>query len=481
MVGDQHKIERIRWIVKTYKKARFFILSPIVNQSKVERLEALHAEYVKYVQVCVDKMVSEKRMSLAKSEKKSFFPTSSVLSSQIVKNAQDHAITIVNTWVKGKYASKIKKVISRMKWDNEITEEKAIALFSVGKYCLSKPSKWATQAEIDQYWSILSDKGGKPPCARSSLPMRLSEMTCTLADPKKAKSVDLWLSVSSLTKRKTIVLPLIRNPYVSDINQVSKGVLARKTKKGRWRFEVVEKKDWELPPSPQPHQEKIGVDVGLNVLATTSNGEFFGAGFKPKFDRLYQKVKSIRANRQRQGLLENSKRLDRLESRLSSSVKTETNHIANVLVRRHPDTVFVLEDLDLRGCRGQKRFAYRALQKALSLKAPIIKINPAYTSQECPSCGYISRKNRAGTKFQCHSCGRKAHADWVGARNILRRSEDKDISCGDHPNSVKIKLQKRYLLRRNSFVILSDASLPLDQTPNDLVENKELNSIVKIT
>ena len=219
------------------------MLSPVVNKDKILRLEALHAEYIKYVQVCVDKMVSEKRMSLAKSEKKAFFPSSNKLSSQIVKNAQDHAITIVNTWVKGKYASKIKKVISQMKWKKEIAGDEAKQLFSVGEYCIDKPSKRATKVVIERYWEILLDKGGRTPQVGSNLPMWLSEMTCTLADPKKTTSVELWLSVSSLTKKKTIALPLVGNPYVKDINQVSKSVLARKTKKGRWRFEVVEKKD----------------------------------------------------------------------------------------------------------------------------------------------------------------------------------------------------------------------------------------------
>ena len=78
------------------------------------------------------------------------------------------------------------------------------------------------------------------------------------------------------------------------------------------------------------------------------------------------------------------------------------------------------------------------------LKVAVEYVNPAYTSQTCPSCGHVSRKNRSGIKFKCDSCGRKAHADWVGATNILRRSEDQDIGCGDDPVSVKRELGRRY-------------------------------------
>jgi transposase len=146
-------------------------------------------------------------------------------------------------------------------------------------------------------------------------------------------------------------------------------------------------------------------------------------------------------------------------------IKTETGRIANFLVRKHPNTIFVVEDLDLSGCRGQKRFAYRALAKALYAKAPVESVNPAYTSQECPSCGYVCRLNRIGTKFQCRSCGRKAHADWVGASGILRRSGDNDITCRDHPNSVKSTLRRRFTERRQARCTSPARSSTVEPSP----------------
>ena len=439
---------------QTFQKARFFLVHPEVNAGKVERLEALHVEYVSYVRVCVQKMIDGRRLNIARSEKQAFFPKADKLSSQIEKNARDHAIQIVSTWAKSRYAIKVKGLIPKAKKAGEITPEQAKALYTVGKYLRDQPGKGVTQADVDLYWQILDERGGRKPEVSDALPMRLSEMTARLEDPKENGAVlaDLWLRVSSLEARKSIWLPLAGSPYVSRADQVSKGILARKTKKGLWRFEAVEQREWVIPePSDLPEDApRLGVDVGLNVLAATSDGDLYGASFKPQFDRLYKKVRDLRANRMRQGLRDNSPRLDHLESKLSGMLKTETGRIANDLVRRHPDTVFVLEDLDLRGCRGQKRFAYRVLAKALASKAPVEVVNPAYTSQECPSCGYISRSNRSGTSFSCRSCGRKAHADWVGASGILRRSGDNDIGCGDHPSSVKATLRRRYLLSRSS-------------------------------
>ncbi len=449
---------------QTFQKARFFLLHSDTNSGKIERLEALHREYAAYVRICVQHMFDGRRLNLARSEKQAFFPRSEKLTSQIEKNARDHAIQVVSAWAKSRYALKVKGLISKAKKAGEITSEQAKALYTIGKYLRDQPKGQITQGDIDLYWKILDEKGGRKPEVRDNLPMRLSQMTARLEDPKEngARISDLWLRVSSLTPRNSIWLPLKGSPYVFRADQVSKGILARKTKKGLWRFEAVEKREWVVPePSDLPEDApRLGVDVGLNVLAATSDGDIYGASFKPRFDRLHKKVKDLRANRMRQGLRENSPKLDHLESKLSGMIKTETGRIANDLVRKHPDTVFVLEDLDLRGCRGQKRFAYRALATALASKAPVEVVNPAYTSQECPSCGHISRSNRSGTKFKCRSCGRLAHADWVGASGILRRSGDNGIGCADRPNSVKATLRRRFFLRRNSLARSLSAEPP---------------------
>jgi putative transposase len=185
------------------------------------------------------------------------------------------------------------------------------------------------------------------------------------------------------------------------------------------------------------------------VVAATSSGHLFGADLKPKFNKLYEKVRAVRSNRQRQDLKENSPRLDRLESKLSGLTKSITGRVSNELLRAYPEAVFVLEDLDLSGCKGQKRFCYQALAHALESKAPTEKVNPAYSSQTCPSCGHVSRSNRAGTDFICRQCGRRSHADVVGGINLLRRSESKQIGLDDHPSEVKGVLVRLYWNRGN--------------------------------
>ena len=315
------------------KKCRLFMLHPECNPGKIAALEALHAEYVLYVRICVQTMLDARRLTLPRSEKQDFFPRAEKLTSQIEKNARDHAIQIVSTWAKSIYAREIKTYIRLSFKEGEFDEDFRKQLYTVGKYLVHEPSSTVSQEAIDLYWAWLSDPEvvGNPPSVSNRLPMRMSENTCSLEDPEEAKHADLWLKISTLVSRKLACLPLVGNPYVKKSSDVSKGIHARKDRMGRWRFEAVDVKEW-LVCEAEPNLPRVGVDVGLNVVAATSSGHTFGADLKPKFNRLYDKVRAVRANRQRQDLKENSPRLDQLESKLSGLTKSITGRVSNELI-----------------------------------------------------------------------------------------------------------------------------------------------------
>ncbi|MFG2965785.1 RNA-guided endonuclease InsQ/TnpB family protein [Streptomyces sp. NPDC048288] len=59
--------------------------------------------------------------------------------------------------------------------------------------------------------------------------------------------------------------------------------------------------------------------------------------------------------------------------------------------------------------------------KAESAGREVIAVNPRNTSRTCPECGHTAKENRpTQEKFHCVSCGHHAHADTVGAVNVLR-------------------------------------------------------------
>lgn len=59
----------------------------------------------------------------------------------------------------------------------------------------------------------------------------------------------------------------------------------------------------------------------------------------------------------------------------------------------------------------------------------LIKVPARYTSQTCPCCGHVSSANRkTQSEFKCTKCGYAANADFVAAKNILRRGRDLYLS-----------------------------------------------------
>ncbi|MBM0239131.1 transposase [Micromonospora sp. ATA32] len=59
--------------------------------------------------------------------------------------------------------------------------------------------------------------------------------------------------------------------------------------------------------------------------------------------------------------------------------------------------------------------------KAESAGRTIIAVDPRNTSRTCPACGHCAKENRVSqSHFVCVTCGYTAHADVVGAINVLR-------------------------------------------------------------
>jgi putative transposase len=130
-------------------------------------------------------------------------------------------------------------------------------------------------------------------------------------------------------------------------------------------------------------------------------------------------------------------------AKLRNYVTTEVNRVFNKILELLKPGHLVLEQLDFRDCklsRRMNRILSNCGRKAVKDKLVAIEqekgvthetVQPAYTSQTCPSpgCGYVDKRNRHGEKFRCHWCGFKRHADVVGARNIggRRSSARRDL------------------------------------------------------
>ena len=179
----------------------------------------------------------------------------------------------------------------------------------------------------------------------------------------------------------------------------------------------------------------LGVDLGIKNIAVDSTGEEFSGD---KIEKVRTKMANLKADLQSCGTKSAKKHLKKLSGH-EARFKRDTNHcISKKLVMKAIDTTSLIALENLRGIRErttvQKSQRYRhnswsfdQLGQFIDYKAaiagvPVVYIDPAYTSQECPICHHISRSNRPiRDDFKCVCCGFSGPADIIAARNISAR------------------------------------------------------------
>jgi putative transposase len=233
-------------------------------------------------------------------------------------------------------------------------------------------------------------------------------------------------------------------------------------KAGRWFVSFLVDDGAATPEQHAMPGTAVGIDRGVKTAAVTSDGafydrEFITAGETVRYRRLQQQLartKKGSANRAKTRAAMN-RITGRVTDRRADFCAQTTQQITA------KNAVVVLEDLKIRsmsasasgtiaepGTRvAQKRGLNRAildkgwhrLELALTNAArytgtAVVKVNPAYTSQRCSACGFVSEDNRESQAvFRCKApgCGHTAHADVNAAITIKHAAGHAVSACGD--------------------------------------------------
>lgn len=198
---------------------------------------------------------------------------------------------------------------------------------------------------------------------------------------------------------------------------------------GRWLLHVV----IDTPaPVVEPNPTTVGVDLGINRPAVTSECDFLGERrWKDIEQRLFRRKRRLQAKRTK-----SAKRRLRILRGKQARFRRDCDH---ALSRRIVDGVppggtVVLENLTdirngakARGKRQRRRlhaWSFAQLRAFVSYKAEakgvrVEFIDPRHTSQTCSRCGHQHRSNRKSQSlFQCRRCGFSLNADLNAARNV---------------------------------------------------------------
>ncbi|HSI67616.1 MAG TPA: transposase [Planococcus sp. (in: firmicutes)] len=205
------------------------------------------------------------------------------------------------------------------------------------------------------------------------------------------------------------------------------GTLRISQKSGKWMAQIAV----TIQSIEKTGTKIMGVDLGLKVpaVAVTDEGKvrFFGNGRQNKFMK-----RAFRVARKKLGQGKKLNALRNLDDKEQRWMKNQDHKVSRAIIDFAKDqkiSVLRLEKLanirqTARTSRKNEKnlhtWSFYRLAQFIEYKANLEGIrveyvNPAYTSQTCPSC---SEKNKAkDRKYKC-ACGFEKHRDIIGAMNI---------------------------------------------------------------
>jgi putative transposase len=197
---------------------------------------------------------------------------------------------------------------------------------------------------------------------------------------------------------------------------------------GWWLHVVVDIK----PPEFVPSGRVVGIDLGINRPAVTSDARFLG---QRKWKEIEQRYFRLRRKLQSKGTKSAKRHLKKLSGR-RRRFRKDCDHVLakQIVASAGPGSVIVVENLieirtrtKQRGRRQRRRhhgWSYAQLRGFVEDKAEaagyiVVSVDPRYTSQRCSKCGHVHRRNRpTQSLFRCQSCGYEVNADLNGAPNV---------------------------------------------------------------
>ena len=226
------------------------------------------------------------------------------------------------------------------------------------------------------------------------------------------------------------------------------GRLGKKLKHGKWCYYIaISYRYTPAVPRFDPLSNKVkGIDRGMCEPFVTSDGDVapsakddHAISRKYAYNAANLKAKGTKSARRKLRLLSGKK------VRFSQDCARRYAH--EILGDMNPGDVLVVEDLTGINANTIARYEHSAeynrrhsawnhaelLSELVSLAFQrsvfVVAVDPAYSSQECPRCGFVSGENRLLGGFECHSCGFVGYADACAALVIRGRGYVALLDC----------------------------------------------------
>ena len=231
---------------------------------------------------------------------------------------------------------------------------------------------------------------------------------------------------------------------------------------GRW-FVSILVKDPTVKPLPKT-DKKVGIDVGITSLITTSNGEKVG---NPKqFNRLYKKLRRKQKALSRKTKGSNNRYKASLEvAKVYAQIKDARKDLLHKLTTKlvRDNDLIAIEDLAIRNMLKNHKLArsisdasWGEFNRQLEYKCEwygkeLVKIDRYFpSSKRCGNCGYIVDKLPLNIReWECPECGTNHDRDINASQNILAAGLAVSV-CGASIRPEESKSRKATALKQKS-------------------------------
>ncbi len=208
---------------------------------------------------------------------------------------------------------------------------------------------------------------------------------------------------------------------------------------GRWFASLVFEDVVPLQNVVSRFVSPVGVDLGLRSLIVTTDGvEAEHPRFLRKAEKRLKRLQRAFSHKKK-GSKNRFKARERVASHHTKvrRQRLDFNHkLSTALVRRHDLVAF--EDLRIRNMVGNHRLA-KSIQdagwgqlvrlteyKAVARGRRVVRVDPAYSTQECFHCGALNKVSLGVREFDCVGCGRHLRRDQNASFIVLKRGLEKE-------------------------------------------------------
>ena len=265
--------------------------------------------------------------------------------------------------------------------------------------------------------------------------------------PVLKKPICQWNNQNWQIKQGKLILPVCLDGKTRQIEMACAkvelvglpGILRIKKKRGKWIADVTMTTE---TPAPSQEEGVMGIDLGIKVPAVAhisgKGTRFFGNGRYQRMMRrrfytrrkTLQKAKKTRAVRKSQG--KEARWMKNLNHQLSRQIVRHASEQGVGIIKveslsgiRKGTTSTSRRACARKNNRMKNTWSFSQLTQFVTYKAErlgirVERVDPAYTSKDCPACG--ARNKAQDRTYVCRACGWMGHRDRVGAINISRRA-----------------------------------------------------------